>query len=298
LPKGSTNKRSNHKDPMNHHRLTALMGLVAFAAAVKAANTVTPGAWETWRGSTLIAQGQASEQECVDTIVARTDSGATSYTCRHAITAVAAQTPAVQPVASYQSNFDLTEYPIREGGAWTKANNPWKYVQTANGTAFASAHNQGYDDNYARLTGTWGANQTIEATVHINAGAQLGGNPEVILLVRATDDTNNIRAMEALFSLAGDAYLVKWNGPLGGFSHTSYNCPPGTPWSGGSPLRTGDKLKLTVAGSQFTMYVNNVVKWCTVDTTLQGGSPGIAFYLQPGTALNYLTLTDVRATSN
>jgi len=279
------------------------MGLVAIAAAAEAANTVTPGAWETWQGSTRIAQGQASEQECVNTIVARTDSSATSYTCRHAITAVAAPVspsppPAEQTVASYQSNFDRTEYPINEGGVWTKANNPWKYVQTANGTAFAGAHNQGYDDNYARLTGTWGANQTIEATVHINAGAQLDGNPEAILLVRSTDDTNNIRAMEALFSLSGNAYLVKWNGPLGSFSHASYNCPPGTPWSGSSPLKTGDKLKLTVVGSQFTMYVNNVVKWCTVDTTLQGGSPGIAFYLHPGTALNYLTLTDIRATSN
>ena len=171
-------------------------------------------------------------------------------------------------------------------------------MQTANGTAFAGAHNQGYDDNYARLAGTWGANQTIEATVHINVGAQLGGNPEAILLVRATDDTNNIRAMEALFSLGGSHGMVRWNGPLGNFTHASYNCPPGTPWAQGQPLKTGDRLKMTVVGTRFTMYQNDVVLWCTVDPTLVGGSPGIAFYLHPGSALNYVTLTDVRATSN
>ena len=149
-------------------RLTALTTLFAATAALSA-NTVTRGAWAAFQGSTPIATGLSSEQACVDVIASRTDTSTTTYTCRESLSAVQTQAPAPAPPAqapapapgaprvSFQTAFAAAEFPLSEGGNWWKSNNPWHYVLTQEGFAQASAYNQGYDDSYAYLLGSWGS---------------------------------------------------------------------------------------------------------------------------------------------
>ena len=70
----------------------------------------------------------------------------------------------------YATNFDLTESPISEGGAWRRANNAWTNVNTANGIAFGTngALNT-YDDSYAVLSG-FGPDQQAQAVVFRSPG--------------------------------------------------------------------------------------------------------------------------------
>ncbi|PYX51407.1 MAG: ATP-dependent DNA ligase, partial [Acidobacteria bacterium] len=73
------------------------------------------------------------------------------------------------PVNSYTTNFSLTENPISEAGKWINGKATgldWADVRTTPGLAFgaqtATAIN---DDSTAVLTGTWGPDQTAQATV-------------------------------------------------------------------------------------------------------------------------------------
>jgi hypothetical protein len=282
-------------------RLTALTSLFAATAALSA-NTITRGTWATFQGSTQIATGLASEQACVDVIISRTDASPTSYTCREAITAVQAPSapppPAPAPLpgarVSYQTSFAAAEFPLREGGKWWKSNNPWHYVLTQEGYAQASGHNQSYDDSYAYLLGSWGPDQTVEATLNRGGAATGDTTHEALLLLRVSDDTNNVRGYECLFSFYGAIDLVKWTGPLGGFQHISLT------YSGyfGREFVTGDVLKCTVVGSRVTAYVNGVRYIEGVDSSITSGAPGVGFFTRPGGNLKSMRFTDFKATSN
>src|SRR6476646_10753489 len=71
---------------------------------------------------------------------------------------------------TYTTQFGLTENPISEGGNWIngKANGAdWADVSTTNGLAIGLESGfTGYDDATAVLSGTWGNDQTAEATVY------------------------------------------------------------------------------------------------------------------------------------
>jgi hypothetical protein len=282
-------------------RLTALTALFAATAAMSA-NTITRGTWATFQGSTQIATGLASEQACVDVIVGRTDASATPYTCREAITAVQAQStspppaPAPAPGArvSYQTSFAAAEFPLSEGGKWWKSNNPWHYALTQEGYAQASTYNQGYDDSYAYLVGSWGADQTVEATLNRGGAAAGGTTHEALLLLRVSDDTNNARAYECLFSYYGGMDLLKWTGPVGGFQNLSLT------YSGyfGREFATGDVLKCSVIGNKITGYVNGTRYIEAVDGSITSGAPGMGFFTRPGGNLRSMRFTDFKATSN
>src|SRR5271157_2606883 len=74
----------------------------------------------------------------------------------------------------YITNFTRTENPISEGGIWLNGQTDgldWTDVRTTPGFAFGTEMGgnrpdpQKYDDSTAVLKGTWGPNQTAQATV-------------------------------------------------------------------------------------------------------------------------------------
>src|SRR5678815_1243602 len=73
--------------------------------------------------------------------------------------------------ATFSTEFDLTEDPVSEGGAWIngKADGlDWADCATINGYIYGLQTGQtGYDDATALLAGTWGSNQTAGAIVYL-----------------------------------------------------------------------------------------------------------------------------------
>jgi len=284
-------------------RLTALTTLFAATAALST-NSITRGSWSAFQGGSQIATGLSSEQACVDVIASRTDASTTTYTCRESITAVQAQAPAPPaqapapapgaPRVSYQTAFAAAEFPLSEGGKWWKSNNPWHFVLTQDGFAQASAYNQGYDDSYAYVLGSWGSDQTVEATINRGGAATGGTTHEALLLLRVSDDTNNARGYECLFSHYGGIDLLKWTGPVGGFRNLSLT------YSGyfGREFATGDVVKCSVIGNKITGYVNGTRYIEAVDSSYTSGAPGMGFFTRPGGNLKAMRFTDFKASSN
>jgi hypothetical protein len=72
---------------------------------------------------------------------------------------------------SYTTNFSLPENPISEGGSWINGKTvglDWADVSTISGHAFGNytSGSPPYNDPTAVLTGSWGPNQTVQATVY------------------------------------------------------------------------------------------------------------------------------------
>lgn len=204
--------------------------------------------------------------------------------------------PTTPPGAvNFTTNFDLTEFPISEGGAWTKANNAWHNIKTENGVARADTVNFGYDDSYAYLTTPMGPDQTVEAILEVSTAAfDRSQTHEALLMLRMSDDAGNARGYECQFSFAGGWSLMKWTGPLGGFAYVPLNF---TGWWG-QDLKTGDVLKCSIIGSTITGYINGVMMIRGVDSSFTTGQPGIGFFVRPGGDVRHLTFTRVTATSN
>jgi hypothetical protein len=198
------------------------------------------------------------------------------------------------PSGAYATKFDTTENPINEGGMWRRANNAWTNVRTANGIAFGTnGVTNSYDDSYAYLVGAFGPDQTVEAVVYRSPSLPSDAANEVELLLRVSDDANNVRAYEVNWQAFGGQAIVRWNGPFGSFTMLSttqinyFN----------RPLMNGDVLKATIVGNVITMYVNGVPTLRATDATLTNGSPGIGFFLRPGFVPNGIGFTSLNVTS-
>ena len=184
--------------------------------------------------------------------------------------------------------------PLSESGAWSRANNQWTSVQTVSGAAFGTnGVTNSYDDSYALLTGTFGADQTAEAVVVRNESLSPGPTHEVELLLRFSDDTNNARGYECLFSWYGGIQLFRWNGAFGDFTALSTT---GT-GSLGRNLRTGDVLKASIVGSVITVFINGVELARATDSVIKTGRPGISFFVRPGGSQTLLGFSSYSVTS-
>lgn len=182
----------------------------------------------------------------------------------------------------YTTNFSASEDPIFENGNWINGEVvglDWTNVSTTTGRAFgpATGSRRDYDDAVALLTGTWGPDQTVEATVYtVNQNDSI--SEEVELRLRSTLSPNRCTGYEVLFSARSStsAYIqiVRWNGAIGNFTvltPVSYSLPMG--------INTGDVVKATIVGDMITAYVNGVQKYQAIDSTYSDGSPGMGFYL-------------------
>jgi hypothetical protein len=190
---------------------------------------------------------------------------------------------------TYTTNFPQSEDPISEGGRWIGGKSvglAWADFRSVAGLAFGKQLGttpSKYDDAIALLSGTWGPDQTVEATVKtVNQNDAIFEELEIRL--RSTITANRSTGYECLFSArsSANAYvqIVRWNGAFGNF--TLIDARGGTSMA----LRNGDTIKCTIAGSTITAYINGVQKLQVVDGTFTSGNPGIGAYLENASSVN------------
>ena len=191
--------------------------------------------------------------------------------------------------ATYTTNFPFTENPISENGRWIGGKTTglaWADFQSTPGLAVGKQPGTSpglYDDAIALLTGTWGPDQTVQATVktvHQNDSIF----EELEIRLRSTVTANNSTGYECLFSArsSANAYvqIVRWDGPFA--SVTLLDGRGGTSVA----LHNGDIIECRISGSTITSYINGVEKLQVIDGTYSGGNPGIGAYLQNATGVN------------
>jgi hypothetical protein len=206
----------------------------------------------------------------------------TSSQCGHSGQVLQASTG-----ATYTANFTLTEAPISEGGKWINGKVvgvDWSDVATIPGLVYGTESGASrYDDSTALLTGTWGSNQTAEATVY-TVNQNDGMSEEVELRLRSSLSPHRATGYEINFrcSKTAEAYteIVRWNGPLGDFTYLVRQ------EGANKGVASGDVIKATIVGNVITAYINGVQVIRATDDTYATGSPGIGFYLLGGTAVN------------
>jgi hypothetical protein len=182
----------------------------------------------------------------------------------------------------YSTKFPLTESPISEKGNWINGGTvglDWYNCQTNGTMAFGTDGSGKYTDPTSVLTGTWGPNQTVTATVYtVRQTDSL--YQEVELRLRTTITAHSITGYEINFRcLPGsdsknryiDRYIeiVRWNGAVRNFTHINRTAGPG--------IKNGDVVKATISGSTITAYVNGTQVLQGIDSTYTSGNPGIGF---------------------
>lgn len=190
---------------------------------------------------------------------------------------------------TYTTSFPLSENPISEGGSWVNGKTTginWADVSTTPGLAIGLESGfTGYDDATALLTGTWGSNQMVTATVFTTN--RMSGNvfEEVEIRLRSSLSPNNCTGYEVLFSLKPDSgcyvQIVRWNGPLGSFDYVNA--------TGGSQfiLHTGDTVSGSISNHLITAYINGTPVLQGTDTNFASGNPGIGIFIQGASGVNH-----------
>jgi hypothetical protein len=215
------------------------------------------------------------------------DYGFTSYTATDGSTLASPQADlaASGTGQSYSTNFPLTENPISEGGKWTvpgSTASEWGNVQTSPGLAFGVNEPTQFGDPTAVLTGTWGANQTVQEKISIVSTPTTCCH-EVSVRLRFTISNNSISGYELLCPVSsnpGYGYqIVRWNGPNGQFVYIGSSSPA-------HQCVNGDVLTGTVSGTNPVniSFSNNGTLVATACDNGQGsgGSCGGVIYSGPG----------------
>ena len=187
---------------------------------------------------------------------------------------------------TYATNFPLAENPISDGGHWLNGGVigfDWRNVRTNVGLAYGTQSGSGgYDDSTALLSGTWGPNQTCQATVY-SVNQTNSFVEEVELRLRSTITAHSCTGYEVNFRCVhpgGYVQIVRWNGPLGNFSYV-YGTQ--SPYPG---IANGDVIKATINGNLIIAYVNGVEVFRGTDSTYTTGNPGIGFFNHDGSISN------------
>jgi hypothetical protein len=185
---------------------------------------------------------------------------------------------------TYTTTFPATENPISEGGKWINGQAvglDWQNVRTKPGLAYGAdaSGTPNYNDPTALLTGTWGPDQTVEATVY-SVNQQVGNvTEEVEIRLRSTITAHVNKGYEVLFRCTHDGTqyteIVRWNGPLGNWTYVKQLSGS----AAGPGIRNGDVVKATIVGSVITGYINNVQVIQASDSTHTTGNPGMGFYM-------------------
>ncbi len=183
----------------------------------------------------------------------------------------------------YSTDFPLTENPISEGGHWTHLGTPWAVVATGGGVAYGTQPGDGaYTDSYAHLSG-FPPNQSVTATIHLNAGLSPGGTREAEIHLRWADSASSASGYECNLAYNGAyAEVVRWNGPLGDYTYVSAQ------GSGGpGAVHDGDVFKAEIVGTVITTWLNGQ-QLQHVDVAFIGGmvwtdgNPGMGFWRGAG----------------
>jgi hypothetical protein len=177
----------------------------------------------------------------------------------------------------YTTSFSLTENPISENGNWVNGKVvglDWHNVVTSPGLAYGTDSPEAFSDPTALLTGAWGADQTVEATVY-SANQTESYYQEVEIRLRSNISAHSNTGYEILFRClkTPNAYMavVRWNGVLG--DHTYLSIKSGAPYG----VSNGDIVKASIVGSEIKVYINNVLVDSIMDNTYSTGNPGMGF---------------------
>jgi hypothetical protein len=213
----------------------------------------------------------------------------------------------------YTTSFSLTENPVYENGSWvggqTAGNNLWGNVQTNGTMAFGVTEPTSYGDPTAVLTGTWGPDQTVQATVKITTTPANGCCHEAEVRLRTTINptTHLITGYEIYGSVTpGSSYfhIASWGGPNGSWANIENSSPS-------LYLKNGDVLKATVTGTNpvvITGYLNGTQIMTVQDygnfTFSDGkkygpwtsGAPGVGFYDNTDNNWGYFGFSSFTAT--
>jgi hypothetical protein len=187
----------------------------------------------------------------------------------------------------YTTNFSRAENPISEGGQWLNGQSDgldWTNVRTSPGFAFGTEIGgnrpkpQKYDDSTAILKGSWGPNQTAQATVRsVNPNQDGKVWEEVELRLRSSLSPHNCTGYEIMFrcSKIPKAYcsIARWEGPLGEF--TMLKEAFGSQYG----VKDGDVVKASMVGTILTVYINGKQIIQLSDDKFANGNPGIGYYL-------------------
>ena len=203
--------------------------------------------------------------------------------------------PAPAPLhGPYSTTFSHAENPLSEGGKWSNGHADgldWADVRTVPGLAFgleiggSRPEPQKYDDSTALLKGTWGPNQTVQATVysvHPNQDDKVW--EEVELRLRSSITPHSCTGYEVMFrcSKIPQAYcnVARWEGPLGKFTYLKQ--------MGGSRygVKIGDVVKASMIGNTLTVYINGEQIFQLTDDKFASGNPGMGFFLDGATGVN------------
>jgi hypothetical protein len=195
---------------------------------------------------------------------------------------------------SYYTTFPATENPISEGGLWINGGTTgllWKDVRTTPGFAFGTQLGSetcpsNCNDSTAVLTGTWGANQTVQFTAGVPTPSTTVFE-ELELRLRTTITANSITGYEVNCSVVNGGngnyiQIIKWLGGLGLFTQLNGNT---------DRCNNGDTYKATITGTSSTVITvfhngTNVMSVTDSSTPWTSGDPGIGMFVQGGTGLD------------
>ncbi len=205
--------------------------------------------------------------------------------------AVQATTLAGSTKKSYSTNFDGSEHPISEGGAWSHNGLDWAMIQTGGGIAYGTqtgSNGSGYDDSYATLSG-FAPDQTASAVIQL---ANISGDKcsyEAELHLRWSDSAHIAKGYEVVTSYTGSyVQIVRWNGAYADFAYlptTGIQQYPG--------LKNGDVFSAKIVGNVITAYVNgSLVAQATDSSPITTGNPGIGFFRRTVPALDCQTVSN------
>ncbi|MFI5307633.1 MAG: hypothetical protein ACHQ53_09790 [Polyangiales bacterium] len=178
---------------------------------------------------------------------------------------------------SYSTDFDLTESPISENGAWHHDGLDWATVETAGGIARGTqalgvtrSGPQQYNDSYAHLSG-FPPDHEASAVIHMGT---IDGSctHEVEILLRWADSAHSARGYECNLAYDGSyTQIVRWNGAVGDFTYLGSGTVPGG-------VHDGDTISASIVGDQISLSVNGVMRASARDSTFATGDPGMAFW--------------------
>lgn len=195
---------------------------------------------------------------------------------------------------SHTTTFSQTENPISEGGKWRRAANTFTNVRTQNGDAFGTnGITNTYDDSYSLLSGL-GYDQTAEAVVSRSASLVRGITHEVELLLRFSDDSQNARGYECLFSYTGAVQIVRWDGVMGDITFLNASGSQ----SLGRELVSGDVVKASIIGNVIRVYINGTQLATVTDSVHATGQPGVSFFTRPGGNSAHFALASYTVSTN
>ena len=195
---------------------------------------------------------------------------------------------------AYSTTFRHAENPLSQGGKWLNGHADgldWADVQTIPGLAFGAEiggsrpEPQKYDDSTALLKGTWGPNQTVQATVYsVRPNLDDKVWEEVELRLRSSITPHSCTGYEVMFrcSKIPQAYcnVARWEGPLGKFTFLKQT--EGSKYG----VKTGDVVKASMMGNTLTVFINGEQIFQLNDNKFTGGNPGIGFFLDGARGVN------------